>query len=117
MHKTIEVLSLRRRSTAANVVALQQAVRSVLADAWHSPAGVLSMSQPGCVRTRVGIALDPRLLRNMHAAQATQLTHELCCWMRDLHIEYTVGYQPYSAALPVGRHEHRLTVELIRSSP
>lgn len=117
MHKTLEVLILRRRSEAGNVEALQQAVRSVLADAWHSPAGVLSLSQPGCVRTRVGIALDPRLLRHLQAAQATQLTHELCRWMRGLHVEYTVGYLPYSATLPVGRHEHRLTVDLFRSRP
>ena len=47
MHKTLEVLILRRRSEAGNVEALQQAVRSVLADAGiplpgfypcHSPA-------------------------------------------------------------------------------
>jgi hypothetical protein len=117
MHKTLEVLSLRRRSTAANVAALQQAVRSVLADAWHSPAGILSLSQPGGVRTRVGIALDPRLLRHMHAADVSQLTHELCCWMRGLHVEYTVGYLPQSASLPFGRREHRLTVDLFRSIP
>lgn len=115
MHLSPEIFSLRRQSDAQSVEALQQAVRSVLADAWHSPAGVLSLSQPGCVRTRVGIALDPRLLRHIHAADANQLTHELCCWMRGLHVEYTVGYLPQSTAPPFGRREHRLTVDLFRS--
>lgn len=117
MHQTPEILSLRRRSEAGSVEALQQAVRSVLAEAWHSPAGVLSVSQPGKVRTRVGIALDPRLLRHLHARDAARLTHEVCRWMRSLHVEYTVGYLPQSASLPFGRREHRLTVELFRSSP
>jgi len=117
MHRNLEILSLRRHSEAASVEALQQAVRSVLADAWHSPAGVLSVSHPGQVRTRVGIALDPRLLRQLNARDAARLTHELGCWMRSLQVEYTVGYLPQSTSLPFGRREHRLTVELFRSDP
>ncbi|WP_395668227.1 hypothetical protein [Rhodoferax sp.] len=116
MHRSPEIFSLRRQIDAQSVEALQHAVQSVLADAWHSPAGVLSASQPGQVRTRIGIALDPRLLRRLHASDAAHFTHDLCRWMRSLHVEYTVGYSPHSTSLPFGRVEHRLTVELFRSS-
>jgi hypothetical protein len=117
MHQNPEIFSLRRQSDAQSAQALQHALQSVLADAWHSPAGVLSASQPGQVRTRIGIALDPRLLRHLHAKDAARMTHDLCRWLRSLHVEYTLGYLPQSTSLPLGRVEHLLTVELFRSVP
>ncbi len=114
MHQSPKIFSLRRQSDAQNVEALQHAVQGVLADAWHSPAGVLSALQPAQVRTRVGIALDPRLLRRLPARDAARLTHDLCSWMRSLQVEYTVGYLPQSSLITFGRIEHLLTVELVR---
>jgi hypothetical protein len=116
MLQSPEIFSLRRQSDAKSVEALQHAVQSLLADAWHSPVGFLSATQPGQVRTRIGIALDPRLLRRLHARDAVGLTHDLCRWMRNLHVEYTLGYLPQSASSPLDRAGHRLEVELIRSS-
>lgn len=114
MHHPLEILSLRRPSEARSIEALQHAVRSALADAWHSPAGVHSASKPGHVRTLVGIALDPRLLGHLRGPDAERLTQDLCGWMRSLHVEYTVGYLTQGASLPSGRGVHRLTVALLR---
>lgn len=115
MQHPLEILSLRRPSEARSMQALQHAVRSALADAWHSPAGVCSASEPGRVRTRVGIALEPRLLGHLKGPDAARLTQDLCGWMRSLHVEYTVGYLTHDASSSHGRVAHRLTVELLRS--
>lgn len=94
MLQTGEILKIGRISRCTSMDKLVREIKDAVVEAWHSPEALRTVESVPDVRTRVELALDPVLLMHLQCGEAKELVNELCVWMRQLNVEYRLGYTP-----------------------
>lgn len=94
MLRTREILRTGRISRCTGMDKLVREVKDAVVEAWHTPAALRTVRSVPPVRTRVELAIDPVLLMHLQCGEAQELVNELCVWMKQLNVEYRLGYTP-----------------------
>lgn len=114
MAKLHEILRMGRTSRARRIDILVREVKDLVVEAWHTPQALQSVKGNHDVRTRVELAMDPALFKDLQAGEASRRVKDLCAWMQNLRVEYAIGYTPARHSKAVQSVGHAIAVEMIR---
>lgn len=117
MQSVSEVLQVSHVCAERKLSTLAAKTRELVVQAWHTPQAMAALRDTVAIRTQLGLSMDPSLLRALTAQDATAHLDRLCTWLREMDVEFEIGYRTcpsddQQAAIP----GHLVSVRLLARS-